>query len=92
MCLTPVAVRRHCASVKNITVSVDDETYRRARVKAAERDTSVSALVRRFLVDLAAGETETERLKRQERELREQITKFRGGDRLRRDAVHRRGK
>jgi hypothetical protein len=33
--------------MKNIAVSVDDETYRRARVKAAEMDTSVSALVRR---------------------------------------------
>jgi hypothetical protein len=79
-------------SVKNITVSVDDETYRRARMKAAEQDTSVSALVRRFLVDLAATETETERLRRQERELRERITNFRGGDRLSRDAMHRRGK
>jgi hypothetical protein len=63
-------------------------------MKAAEQDTSVSALVRHFLVNLAAGETETEteRLKRQERELRERITKFRGGDRMGRDAVHRRGK
>jgi hypothetical protein len=78
--------------VKNITVSLDDETYRRARMKAAELDTSVSALVRRFLVDLAAGETETERLKRQERDLRERITKFRGGERLGREVVHRRDK
>jgi hypothetical protein len=76
--------------VKNITVSLDDETYRRARMKAAERDTSVSALVRRFLTELAAGESEAERLKRQERALREQITTFRAGDRLGRDAVHRR--
>ena len=37
--------------MKNITVSVDDETYRRARIKAAERDTSVSALVRGFLIE-----------------------------------------
>jgi hypothetical protein len=42
-------------NVKNITVTVDDETYRRARIKAAERDT-VSALVARFLTELAAGE------------------------------------
>jgi plasmid stability protein len=77
--------------VKNITVSLDDETYRRARVKAAEQDTSVSALVRSFLTDLAAGESENERLKRQERVLRERITAFRAGDRLSRDAVHRRG-
>jgi hypothetical protein len=41
---------------KNITVTLDDETYRRARVKAAEQDTSVSALVRGSLVDLAQGD------------------------------------
>jgi len=35
--------------MKNITVTVPDETYRRARVWAATRDTTVSALVRRFL-------------------------------------------
>jgi hypothetical protein len=45
-------------NVKNITVTVDDETYRRARIKAAERDTSVSALVARFLTELATGETD----------------------------------
>jgi hypothetical protein len=43
---------------------VDDETYRKARIKAAERDTSVSALVARFLTELATGETDAERLKR----------------------------
>ena len=77
--------------MKNITVSLDDETYRRARMVAAQRDTSVSALVKRFLVDLTAGESEAERLKRQERELRESIAYFDASDRLSRDDVHRRG-
>jgi uncharacterized protein YdaU (DUF1376 family) len=76
--------------VKNITVAVDDETYRRARMKAAERDTSVSALVTRFLTELAAGETDAERLKREERALRERIGSFRAADRLPREDVHRR--
>jgi uncharacterized protein YdaU (DUF1376 family) len=74
--------------VKNITVSLDDETYRRARVIAAQRDTSVSALVKEFLVELASAETESERLKREERLLRERITAFRASDRLPRDEVH----
>jgi plasmid stability protein len=74
--------------VKNITVSVDDETYRRARIAAAARDTSVSALVRDYLAALPAGETETERLKREERALRSRITRFRGGDRVPRDDLH----
>lgn len=39
--------------MKNITVTVDEDTYRRARIVAAQRDASVSALVKRFLVSLA---------------------------------------
>ena len=38
--------------MKNITVSVDEETHRLARIRAAELDTSVSALVRQFLRSL----------------------------------------
>jgi len=45
--------------------------------------------VKRFLLELGSGETE--RLKRQERELRERITDFNASDRLSRDDVHRRG-
>ena len=41
--------------MKNITVSVDEETHRLARIRAAELDTSVSALVREFLRSLADG-------------------------------------
>ncbi len=35
--------------MKNITIAVDDDTYLAARVAAAEKGTSVSALVKRFL-------------------------------------------
>jgi uncharacterized protein YdaU (DUF1376 family) len=74
--------------MKNITVTLDDETYRRARIKAAERDSSVSALVKAFLIDLGAGESQNERLKREEREIRAKIGAFRAGDRLSRSALH----
>jgi hypothetical protein len=76
--------------MKNITVTLDDDTYRNARMKAAAMDTSVSALVKRFLTELGSGETEFERLKRLEREMRERITNFSAADRLSRDDVHRR--
>jgi uncharacterized protein YdaU (DUF1376 family) len=76
---------------KNITVSLDDDTYRRARMAAAERDTSVSALVKRFLEDLGSAESLTERLKREERALRDRITTFRAAARVSRDHVHDRG-
>ena len=41
--------------MRNITVSVDEETHRLARIRAAELDTSVSALVRDYLKRLAAA-------------------------------------
>jgi len=78
----------YCVYMKNITVTVDDETYRKARVKAAERDTSVSALVKNFLTELAVGESNTERLKREERALRERIGAFRAANRLPREDLH----
>jgi plasmid stability protein len=83
--------KRYRGVVKNITVSLDDETYRRARIKAAELNKSVSSLVREFLIDMATTETETERLKREEQMLRAAIGSFKAGDRLARDAVHDRG-
>ena len=78
--------------MKNITVTVDDETYRRARIKAAERDTSVSALVKHFLAELAGSESDADRLRREERALRERISGFRAVDRLPREDVHERRK
>jgi uncharacterized protein YdaU (DUF1376 family) len=69
-------------------VPVDDETYRRARIKAAERDTSVSALVKHFLTEWAEGESDADRLKRDEKAIRERISSFRAADRLPREDVH----
>ena len=40
--------------MKNITVSVAEEVHRQARIHAAQNGTSVSALVRDYLVSLAA--------------------------------------
>ena len=44
--------------MKNITVAVDDETYRLAGIKAAENGTSVSAMVRDYLNSLTKGSTQ----------------------------------
>jgi hypothetical protein len=74
--------------MKNITVSVDDTTYRRARVRAAEQDTSVSAVVKRFLNEYAAEESEFERLAREEKELRERVRGFSASERLTRDEMY----
>ena len=81
-------VTRYSVFVRNVTVSLDDEIYRRARVKAAERDTSLSALVRDFLISLGEGETEFERRKRLQDEILRSIVAFRAQDRLSRDDAH----
>ena len=39
--------------MKNVTITLDDETHRMARIKAAERGTSLSALVKDYLTRLA---------------------------------------
>jgi len=74
--------------VKNLTVSVPEDVYRRARVKAAERGTSVSALVAAYLRRLAEEEGEFERLAALEKQLRDQIEEFTATDRLDRDRIH----
>lgn len=43
--------------MKKITVSLDDETHRLAKLKAAQKGTSVSAMVRAYLNDLVRKES-----------------------------------
>jgi hypothetical protein len=42
--------------MKNITLALDEETYRKARIAAARRDASVSSLVKQYLLTLVATE------------------------------------
>lgn len=74
--------------MKNITVSVDDETYRKARIRAAQLDTSVSAMVREYLASVTRREDEFARLERMEEAVRERIKAFDGSDRLSRDELY----
>jgi plasmid stability protein len=81
--------------MKNITISIEDDLYRQARIKAAEQSTSISALFRRFLNSLTAnqeGETEFDRLAREEQELRAELRARRLGlkpeHNLSRDDLH----
>jgi len=67
---------------------VPDEIYRKARVRAAARDTSVSALVREFLKSLGDEEPEFERRKRLQADVLRSIRTFQAGDRLSRDEAH----
>ena len=42
--------------MKNVTIALDDETHRKARIRAAELGTSLSALVKDYLNGLAGGD------------------------------------
>jgi hypothetical protein len=77
--------------VKNVTVSLADEVYRKARVKAAERNTSLSAMVKEFLESLAEDEGEFKKLERLQEESYAEIERFRASDRLTREELYRRG-
>ena len=74
--------------MKNITVTVPDDVYRTARIRAAERGTSVSALVGEYLRSLSERQAEFSRLEAQQRQIQREIRRFRARDRLDRDQLH----
>lgn len=75
--------------MKNITVSVPDDVYKAARVRAAHEGRSVSSLVAEFLASLSSSEDDRfRRLMAQQERLWESITDFSGGDRLPRDEMY----
>lgn len=74
--------------MKNITVSVPEDVYRAARVRAAEDGSSVSALVTRYLRSLEERESEFSRLESLQGQVLAEIDSFRGADRLGRDELH----
>ena len=81
--------------MKNITVSVNEEVWRLSRIKAAEAGSTVSALVRQFLVSLIqgnAGLDEFDRLERLQtdtlREIRARGAGLASADNLSREELH----
>jgi plasmid stability protein len=74
--------------VTNITVSVPDDVYRAARIRAAEQGSSVSALVAEYLRSLSEHEAEFVRLEAKQRRIQGQIERFRASDRLDRRELH----
>lgn len=94
--ITDPVKHRNCDTVaklpemRNITVSVPDDVYRAARIRAAEGGRSVSALVGEFLRSLADRDAEFSRLEAQQRQVQAEIERFSAGSRLNRDEIHER--
>jgi len=76
--------------VRNVTVSLPSDVYRRARIRAAEEDSSLSALVQRLITGYTQEESDFERRKRLQNKVLATITGFSAGDRLSREMVHQR--
>lgn len=82
----------HTHLMKNITLAIDEDTYRRARIAAARRDASVSSLVKQYLQTLAATESAPARPAHELETLLNEIASrhpgFTCGENLSREALH----
>jgi len=76
--------------MRNVTLSVPDDVYRAARIRAAERGSSVSALVAEYLRSLSDQEAEFTRLEAQQAQVQAEIDSFSARDRLGREELHER--
>jgi hypothetical protein len=74
--------------MRNVTVSIPDDVYGAARIRAAEMDTSISAMVAEYLVSLSRNEEEFARLEEQQRRIVSEIGRFSAADRLERADLH----
>jgi hypothetical protein len=76
--------------MKNITLSVEDKVLASVRRLAAERNSSVNALVRDYLTKLAAHESRADRARRRLRQLSEESAGRLGKKTWTRDDLHER--
>lgn len=74
--------------MKNVTVSIPDDVYRDARIRAAEAGRSVSALVADYLRSLSAKDAEFDRLAALQEEVFAKASGFSASDRITRDEAH----
>lgn len=77
--------------MKNITISVDDDLYRRARILAAEEDTTVTEMLRAFLEQRTRRKEEFARLLKLQDDTLAQIRGLDPAENLSRDELHERG-
>ncbi len=74
--------------MKNVTVSVPDDVYRVARVRAAEEGSSLSSLVAAYLRSLSERKAEFVRLEAQQKRIQAEIEGFSARHNVDRDALY----
>lgn len=75
-------------SVKNITLSVDEATLQAVRRYAAERNTSVNAIVREILTGIAEREDRAGKARHRIRELSDKSSARIGSESWSREELH----
>lgn len=75
-------------AMSNLTIVVDDEVLKRARIRALELGTSVNSLLREYLESFAGGAEERRQATRELVERSRRSTSRRGGRRWTRDQLH----
>ena len=80
--------------MKSIIIAIDDDTYRRACVIAAQRDASVSVLVKKYLCSLTEENAEVRDFKKEQEDLLDKIAGrhpgFKVADNLSREDLYQR--
>lgn len=75
----------------NLTITVDDEELRRARMRALEQGTSVNALLREYLAAYAGAREAQARTTQRVLEIARRSGAGSGGSRWTREELHERG-
>jgi hypothetical protein len=76
--------------MSNITVSIDEQTYRAARIVAAQRNATVSSLVRDYLNTLVNENTQPDTRSKALFEALDKAGPYQAGERLSRTESHHR--
>lgn len=74
--------------MKNVTITLDEQTHRAARIAAAERGVSLSALVRDLLSQVEPRADARAEAVRKSLAAMDRVRAFSAGNRLSREAFH----
>lgn len=85
-----VHIYTYTVPMKNVTLSIEDQTLRKARRIAAERSTSLNAMIRNFLQELTERESLADQARQRIFELCEESTAEVGKKGWNRDELHER--
>jgi hypothetical protein len=76
--------------MKNVTLTLDEETHRAARIAAAEKGISLSALVRQQLIELVGNKHSHQSSLKRAFSAMDRVSKFSASNRASRAEVHER--